>query len=266
MARFALDTNVLIRQPEILGTAASDISFLVPRQVLRELERRVERPILKRLMALVDEGVKQGHLTIVEGGPEQSGDEALIKLMVQPEWGPDLVLVTNDRPLLVTARERGLKAIDGATLAAQLESLPTKDRSVLKKARSLVRLQWVDFVLKVSLGVFLSAIANILPSKLNRIVATVNVWGTLALLILTAIALYWLRGRYRLAYGFAEFGIGFSAAARVFWPQFKYTLLRATDALQMIAGLYVMIRGLDNIGKGLKGTRWEATWARFSGE
>lgn len=42
--------------------------------------------------------------------------------------------------------------------------------------------------------------------------------------------------------------------ARVFWPKFDYTTLGAADYLQILAGIYVMVRGLDNIQKGSKGT------------
>ena len=39
-----------------------------------------------------------------------------------------------------------------------------------------------------------------------------------------------------------------------------------TSGITILGGLYVMVRGLDNIGTGLKGSTWEPRWRRLSGE
>ena len=53
---------------------------------------------------------------------------------------------------------------------------------------------------------------------------------------------------------------------RVFYPSFNYGNLQIVDFLQIVGGLYIMVRGLDNIGVGSKGTKIERFWEKLSGE
>jgi hypothetical protein len=101
-------------------------------------------------------------------------------------------------------------------------------------------------------------------SYARRAVAYVNIWGTLAAILLAGIIAYIFRARGRLAYGFFEFTFGFILAARVFWPKFDYASLAPSDYLQILAGVYVMVRGLDNIQKGSKGTVAESIIERIA--
>jgi hypothetical protein len=41
--------------------------------------------------------------------------------------------------------------------------------------------------------------------------------------------------------------------------------LDVASGLQVLGGLYVVVRGLDNVGNGLKGTRYEPNWRRIFG-
>lgn len=83
---------------------------------------------------------------------------------------------------------------------------------------------------------------------------------------LLGIGLFWIRERYRLSYGIAEFAFGIFGAIAAFWPDFDYSTLDQKLSLQAAGSLYVMVRGMDNIGKGLEGTRWEGTWKRAFGK
>jgi Na+/H+ antiporter NhaD/arsenite permease-like protein len=81
--------------------------------------------------------------------------------------------------------------------------------------------------------------------------------------------LYWYRGRFRLSYGVVELGVG---AALVVYSVVKQlpagTLVESEVAgrvLQMAAGLYVMVRGLENIGKSLADKPSYAWWKKIFG-
>jgi uncharacterized membrane protein len=58
----------------------------------------------------------------------------------------------------------------------------------------------------------------------------------------------------------AEAIFGLVATLSVFIPHFDYSKLNTVGVLQVMAGLYVIVRGLDNIDTGLKGTRFEPYW------
>jgi hypothetical protein len=87
----------------------------------------------------------------------------------------------------------------------------------------------------------------------RRIVATISIWGTCAVILGAGLALYAIRGRFRVGYGVGELVIGSLATINVFFPTFDYQGLNRAAWLQVLAGLYVMVRGLDNIGEGLEG-------------
>ena len=78
--------------------------------------------------------------------------------------------------------------------------------------------------------------------------------------------LYALRGRFGITYGVAELTIGFLTAAKVFVPTFNFGTVGWRDLLSILAGLYVVVRGLDNVGKALEATPYDSAWRRFSGE
>ena len=110
---------------------------------------------------------------------------------------------------------------------------------------------------------FIGLLAN---QNIDKIIETVNIWGTVFLVILSAFFLYFLRGRMRLSYGITEFLFGIIVSVRTFYPDFDLKNLKSIIIFQIVAGLYIMIRGLDNIGKGLKGTFLEPYWCIYSGE
>lgn len=105
-------------------------------------------------------------------------------------------------------------------------------------------------------------------------------------MILSAgIVLYWFRENWRLLYGCFEVVVGFALASReigtvvysmagVFANEFleddANAPVFATDLevtvfiLQLIAGLYVIVRGLDNIGQSFRGKPAEKTWSWLS--
>jgi hypothetical protein len=101
---------------------------------------------------------------------------------------------------------------------------------------------------------------------LDRIVRTVTVWGTLIAVAVGGAGLYAIRGRRRIEYGVAEIGMGpFTAAKVLIVDKVDVNAARWTDGLALLGAVYIVVRGLDNVGKALEGTEFEAAWRRFSG-
>ncbi len=276
MSKYLLDTSVLLQRPEVLAKVRPGLVFVVPGAVLRELQavggRRPER---SNLLSLIRDAIRLGDVQVPEekgasalqGGQGLSADVSIALLMAQArEAGEDLTLATEDRHLVRAASELGIPVLDAAGLDARLGSAPAADEILLKQAQKVRAAQRGALLRGLIGGLAAGLLGNVIASKFSLIVSTINVWGTLLLLLAIACLLYWCRGRYRLMYGSAEVFVGFSAAARVFWPRFVYAEAKASDVFQVLAGLYIMIRGFDNMGKALAGTRWEKSWRRFSGE
>jgi hypothetical protein len=87
---------------------------------------------------------------------------------------------------------------------------------------------------------------------------------TLSLLVMSAM-LYRLREMWRAWYGGMEFGValvGFFLVLKSFYENLHGMADESilTRMAILFAAVYVMIRALDNIGTGLKGTKFEGRW------
>jgi len=91
-----------------------------------------------------------------------------------------------------------------------------------------------------------------------------DVWRVAIVLWMIGLLLYFVRSRYRLCYGVAEtfFGVILSYMA---FPKDSpdYTLVKW---LSFFAALYVMVRGLDNIGKSLRNDTAIRVWSWIFGD
>ena len=70
----------------------------------------------------------------------------------------------------------------------------------------------------------------------------------------------------RLTYGVAEVLFGLMSGVLIFIPNFNYAILDTAHIIQIAGSLYIIVRGLDNVGKGLIGTRFEFSWKKQFGE
>jgi hypothetical protein len=142
-------------------------------------------------------------------------------------------------------------------------------------------------LLSVLLGpyllIFAGGVIGLLAGWLENVgvvFAKVGIWLQIFAIGLT---LYWLRENRRLAYGALEVVFGLFLVAKesifAFIDTVGVRLASNIDLftqselpepasplvlLQVVAGFYVLVRDLDNIGQGLKGTKREKRWTWFS--
>jgi hypothetical protein len=97
--------------------------------------------------------------------------------------------------------------------------------------------------------------------------------GVIGIFVTIAFGLffYLLRCRWQLFYGLVELVVALAVIFLTFYPQTNYfefsqgpTLVGRllSRSVGASAGIYVMVRGLDNIGKGLPLT-WRCKWERI---
>lgn len=141
--------------------------------------------------------------------------------------------------------------------AAAVEALETAEAETVIKERRLLFFKVIGGLCLGIAGVF--AFLN-----LDRIVETVSVWGTLIILAAVAFGLYAIRGRFPLMYGMAEILVGFATAASTFVPG-RSSPVGPKNFFAVLGGVYIVVRGLDNVGKGLKGTPYDSAWRKISG-
>jgi rRNA-processing protein FCF1 len=276
--RFVLDTSVLLQHPEILAHGGRR-KLVIPEAVLRELSGRGREEPRRAIAYLAQQAAARGvHVVATPGGIDHklvasdpaarrlSGadiDIARIAMDYAERFGPPaVVVVTLDRSLREFLSSRGIKSITGTEFL--LDSAGEEpDPEIQKYAKAFSASQRKFAALSVLLGLLSSLLGNLAFAKLSFLVATVSIWGTVIALPILGIALYWYRQRFRLSYGIFEFVVGVMMTYYVFLPNFTYAKLTVVEGIQVLGGLYVMVRGLDNVSKGVEGTRAEAAWKKW---
>jgi hypothetical protein len=89
----------------------------------------------------------------------------------------------------------------------------------------------------------------------------------IAVTVILGVCFYVVRCRWQLVYGVLEIVAAMAIIFVTFYPQTNYLLLQEFSwqawllrkGVGALAGIYVMVRGLDNIEKGLP-TQWHGRW------
>jgi hypothetical protein len=93
--------------------------------------------------------------------------------------------------------------------------------------------------------------------------AVIGIFATICL----GLFFYWLRCRWQLVYGLVELVVALAVIILTFYPQTNYLQDNSSppwwaQSVGISAGIYVMVRGLDNIHKGLP-PKWRCKWERI---
>lgn len=277
-SRYIIDTSVLFQYPQILSRAGNR-KLVIPRAVMEELSHRGRGSKWSDIAELVTSSIPAG-VKIVDA-PEKlkndliqsdrnaqrlSGadfDIARIAISYAEEQGIDTpCVVTNDKDLAYFLSSRNIKSITGSEFLGESKG-DHLNKDIEDKAEKVVSSQRRYIITSFVLGVLASAAGNIIYSNIDLLVSTITVWGTMIGLPILGLSLFWYRENFRLSYGAFEFCVGLIMSYYVFFPTFSYTGLGVTEGIQILGGLYVMVRGLDNVGKGISGTRLEALWKKL---
>lgn len=123
---------------------------------------------------------------------------------------------------------------------------------------------YLSLCFSLIVSIFIVFIANLILDFAIKTDIRFPSFAVLITIALAGTALYAWRERWRLSYGISELLVGVTASYKVFADQ--NILERFVDQvayLQLIAGLYIMVRGFDNIAKGLEPTPLGPKWKRF---
>jgi hypothetical protein len=276
MAVAILDTNALFKKPELLAQRLKGIDLVVPKIVATELGFLAsKRRKMASLPAILNEAVRKGLVSIDEAPDDfisasvthvhTLADALVLKYAeYRKHKGDEVILVSDDAKLLLSAAQLGVGTATTSSFPPA-KALQAPDTQLQKRVRQLIRHQIFALIISFIAGVIASGGASFLLPIVLRLSSTFHTWGPIIGVLLLGPVIYALRGRFRLFYGITEFFVGVLTAIRVFWPDFDLTRINAERTVQILAGLYVMVRGLENIGKALEGTPLEVFWKRFEG-
>jgi hypothetical protein len=277
MKKIILDTNILIQWPGILAKKREGTQFVISSSPLQELtEFTTMRAEGKTLLDLISQSMTAG-LTVTHQNRTTLADQRSLGLsrvdldvaasaFELQNQGLDVAIATDDRVLLQYARLHALKTKTLKDLRAEFGEDTDSNSQIALSAANVVSIQNRSLALGVLIGIAVSLTVAVVWINFVFIVNTIRIWGLVLGLLITGVALYWFRGRNRLAYGIAEFLVGVCTGIMIFLPDYNLAKITGRSFFQLLAALYVMVRGLDNIGKALSGTRCHAAWKCLFGD
>ncbi len=269
--KILVDSNIIQIDPTVLAKGSPDDVFVVVMAVARELVGNTS--VLPQLLQIAR---THGRVEFYdEPTTERTGhgrnlsvpDEALFAAAVDLQAkGGQVLLATEDARLALQAQVAGIRTANLRQLRQMLDDSVLPDPEINKEAESFDRRQKRAVWLPALLGAAISLVANAVAAHIDAVIATITVWGTIALVLATAILAYAVRGRWRLGYGVFEFMFGVCVALFAFWPRFDYAQIDSSGVLRIVTGVLITVRGLDNIGVGLRSSKYSVLWSRLSGE
>jgi hypothetical protein len=280
--QYLLDTNVLVRRPGLLARSDAAKRFLIPIGAIDQLSNRGNGtnsgPLQRVLSTAANSGVVIVDAPkILHPSPPISPDfrldaydlsilSTLIEL--QSDSSRKICLVTDDRALLKAATQIGIEAIPLAGLQDILDREQVNTESAInlevdEQVQQYERSERSNIQRAIVIGLFAIGIAAgisyFYPQIFDLLASTPRLLIGVGALLFGAL-LYWFRQRHRSSYGMVETVLGAWISANAFPLN---SAINITSVLQIMGGLYVVVRGLDNLGNGLKGTRYEPNWRRI---
>ncbi len=271
--RLILDTNILLSRPQILSWGGDSIRFLLPQAALQQLR---SGRFADRAGNFLEQAFRAGRLHIL---PQPTGASTDFPLWRNLDYTDTLILATaldyqkrhadqkvffvsDDHAMLRQAGKLGLETATSTTVDELIHSDPAGETvsKELSEAANLFGRSNRNYLVKgFLLGLGVAALLFVAWYFKDLAGQTFPVWGLTVGAAVVGFLLFWFRSRYRLSYGIVEGLFGLFTAARLANP----ATYDSTFFLQLVAGLYIIVRGLDNTEKGIEGTKFEPKWKRF---
>ncbi len=278
MRNIVLDTHVIVKDPNILARKLDDVRLIVPVSVLQQIDRYRDEAkanlssLLRR--AAAEKSVKiTGTSDRTTVSPDEQGigetDASILALAVELKHGndvttanPDTFLATDDSVLRRVAENHGVRVLSSDELEKALQGTTAASDDLVVAARQVKAKQSRHLLISGACALVSIGLVQLLISNIRTLLPWIMSVGGFCVIVLLGIVIFWCRSRSRLGYGLVECVFGILAVydgATNFNPSDHQMI----GLMKMIAGLYVMVRGLDNIGKGLKGTKYGSLWSRY---
>ncbi|MEO6684793.1 MAG: PIN domain-containing protein [Dyadobacter sp.] len=278
MTNIILDTNIILRYPKILGLQLPNTTFIVPLDVIDELSHRATQrgASFDRRIDLIEKASHQGTVAIVNtdlpifrryqeliSTPNLSGADIAIvaTALAYLEKGETVKIATLDKAIQKFASEKQIEILgyeDVEKLLGNFVKPTDKNTSVQNEIVTYEQTEKRNLFYGILIGIIVTLLATFIYKNIQNIISTINVWGTILLIIFIGISLFLFRERNRLSYGVFEFLVGVVAIIILFKPSnfdFARINFNLDFNIKLLGGLYIMVRGQDNIVKALKDTK-----------
>lgn len=277
MQKVILDTNVILNYPKLLGINLPDTKFVIPTTVLQELStNKINKgDLYNQVIDLINLASRQKVVEILSSdigkhnrllekinsfGLSGTDIEILALATQLKDSGEEVQIATLDRDIIKAANLSNIRILerdnlDIITSSAAEQFYKAKKTDLQKEIVSFEKKERNRFLIGLILGFVITGFSVIVFENKDIIIKTVNVWGTIFVVLFFGILLFVIREKWRLSYGVFEFLVGALTIIILFLPvKFDYKTIKFTMDFnfKLLGGLYIMVRGQDNIVKALK--------------
>ena len=273
-AEYVLDTNVLIKHPDVLSRANSSVKFWIPTVVITQLASynkgnrsssiydATMAAIASRLAAVpTGFDINSVDLSMNNVSLEFTDKIILKNVLFLVNSSNNVKLVTDDIKFTLIARSL-IQVINSNELLKEIEKQPLQNNVVTRKLSRVIFYRRLDLIVGLLFGVFSGVVGNLAVNNsevLSRHIHEIGYVFFCFLILNFGLVIFWLRQRFRVAYAFTEIAVGIVSSVNVAFNIDQYQV-DGTTTLQILGGIYIIIRGLDNLGKGLQGSNLGLIW------
>ena len=255
---YILDADTIIQRPEVLAYAAQG-DLLIPQAAVDEIRDREARGLRADLKSLLDRAIAAG---AVIAPPADGGIAELASQLAGESGAENVRVVTTDRKLVRLLATKGVNSIAGHRLLAELPPAPA-DSGLEQAARRIVSMQHLNLLIGFGIALAATAVATLVVLNHQLIFHTAPAWIAPIVILLVGLLFFWWREHGRLSYGLFEAMAGLLIASQSIVTLPAPYELSTAKSIQLLGGLYVMVRGLDNIDRGIDDTRLGVWWKRL---
>jgi hypothetical protein len=285
MRHIILDSNIILQKPEILSKHIEGVKLIIPDIVLSEIRNvTVHGNYSQDLLKLIYESAKTNFVEVFDArsfidskiyskyyvGKRSTIDIIFVQFYeaYKRDIHPDTILATDDKDLSFILKQFSLISITSKELSKIFFSALSSDKQLSEEIEKLKNRFQKRIIISFIAGILSTVIVILAYFYVEVIVGTLNIWGTILIIPILGLIFFYFRTKWRLFYGITEFLVGIFTALLIFLPSFDFNSLSTKPFyfLQIIGGLYIMVRGLDNVGKGLRATKLEIYWRKIFGD
>jgi cytochrome c biogenesis protein CcdA len=275
--RIFLDTNIILQFPEIFLSSNSEKKFIIPDIVIEEIKNLNNEQIVENTLRIIKSLEASHQLKIINS--EEFNKISYISLKkgiklfhvvysniildyTYSHKDAEIFLITNDKEFLDFCISKKIKAYtieyfkNSKTNITENKSANdeiVKNIQVLRQKRNNELLSILSTAVVSSFLTFV--ITTYFYFILNFLLEYKSIWiNILIFIIIIALGflIFYFRAKRRLYYGIIEFVIGVYSALDSLSKTNLLDVENFSTLVKLSAGFYIMVRGLENFGKGLK--------------
>ncbi len=274
MKAFILDTTTIIWAPNIFTHKYEAAKIIIASSSIDEIKEASKKfPSFKQTLDLIEKSKTEGIVEIynvigIESSKSISlpGDSYIVNLALKIKKDYKKVSIISGHQWIIREAE---KASIGIVNKTELDKFIISGSALTLNLFSLSDNIKRNQRLSIIVSVLVSSISAILIFfnwvSIVKCFSQINIIIIIVLIILFPMLVYWLRGRVLLFYSLLEILVGLVAMLKVFMSRLDFSTIDGNSVLQLLAGIYITVRGQDNLGKYLKYTKFRDFWEKYSG-